>query len=169
MHLTLTAWRYVTVGTLTALTCNATYPQPFPTDEQLYRDGESGYRRGNCVKAARYWFAYLLRNPAGLKADPQRKRSLENAIRNCDDGGEPYAGNDAKFDGIEGDSKRRCAMYTEIALAQNRANRLASCNFTGPQWNDSPPYHFNWCVQVDPGKARTETSERQKALDGCAR
>ena len=33
----------------------------------------NGYANGNCVKAARFWFAYLIREPPELAADPNLK------------------------------------------------------------------------------------------------
>jgi hypothetical protein len=43
------------------------------SNEQLYRSGMIGLSRGNCVKAARYFFACLLRESDELRVRPEQR------------------------------------------------------------------------------------------------
>ena len=75
--------QFIIVGSLLAGTALVSLAQnDTPNDQQLYLSGLIGYSNGNCVKASRYWYAYLLRRPAGLDAAHQAQ--LERVIAACD-------------------------------------------------------------------------------------
>jgi hypothetical protein len=140
---------------------------PAFSNQQLYDYGQEGWNAGNCVRAARYWFAFLLRKPQDLRS--QTKTVLEHRIATCDKTPSRFAGVDSSADAPTPKTQRRCVMYAEIASAQYHASELARCNYTGPKWKPESLYHYNWCMTVQADDARKEIVERQAALDHCVR
>ena len=137
------------------------------TNEELYKSGQIGYAHGNCVKAARFFFAYLIRQPAELAADPARKARLEQVIRVCDETPERYASTLVIYAKKKPPKESQCEIYAELAVAQFEANQLASCNLTGSRWSSNRPYHYKWCVGVDELEASRERQARDVALNSC--
>lgn len=141
---------------------------PQVSDQQLYLSGQFGFATGNCVKASRYWFAYLLRNPPELQTDSGRQARLEKVIADCDAAPLQYASTTAMFRKTQPTREGICDIYAEIAVAQFDASKLANCGFSGSRWNGSKPYHYNWCLGARDFEAVQERGARQTALAACA-
>jgi hypothetical protein len=135
----------------------------FPTDQQLYVSGHIGYALGNCVKASRYWFAYLLRNPPEL--DATRRAAIERVIAVCDTSPEQIAYTYAQFAKKPPD---RCEKYAELAVAQFEAAQLAGCGFSGSRWSGNRAYHHKWCTTAREAESNRELSERRTQIVQCA-
>ncbi len=131
-----------------ALACTAatSHAQAIPTDQQLYASGLIGYANGNCVKASRYWFAYLLRQPADL--DAARQAQLEAVIAACDAAPTKIAYANAMFDLKKPTKQAQCDQYADLAVAQFEAAQLSGCGFSGSRWSGNHAYHANWCLSA---------------------
>lgn len=66
------------------------------SDHDLIQNGNDAYARQQCVTAAKFIFAYILRNPAPVRNDPNYRARLENAITWCENNTAIYA--DSKGD-----------------------------------------------------------------------
>ena len=152
---------------LTLLVMGAAVAAFAQTNEDLYRSGQIGLANGNCVKAARFWFAYLVRQPTELAANPTRKARLEETIRRCDEEPDRYAATYVTYTNKIRTKEGKCQVYSEVAVAQFEASRLASCNLTGTRWQPDYSFHYNWCVAVDDDQAFTERRARDQALSSC--
>jgi hypothetical protein len=138
---------------------------PQLTDQDLYRLGQSAYSRGHCVKASKYLYAFILRNPPELQADPQLRSFLESIVSDCEE-------NCGKFAATVNVTFRRalpvCTIYTRIAVAQHETAKLAGCGFSGPRWLSNPRYHYNWCMDAKDSDVMEERRQRDSALENCA-
>lgn len=157
------------------------------SDAALLSEGSQAYQRDQCVQAAKFFFAYLLRNPSTGRAD------LQQAINWCEKNTTVYAGgkgddplmrprpakpplsNISAGNGAtvgpptaRRQSSPRCDIYTSIAIAQNQANISHSCGYTGARWDSVYQNHYDRCTAVGREEARAETQERQRLLDQCA-
>ena len=152
---------------LTLLVTVATVAAFAQTNEELYRSGQIGLAGGNCVKAARFWFAYLIRQPGELATNPARRAKLEETIRRCDEDSERYASTMVTYSKKLPPKESRCQIYSELAVAQFEASQLASCNLTGPRWHPNYSYHYNWCIGASDLDAFGERQARDSALNSC--
>jgi len=160
-----------------------------PSDAQLLSMGTAAWNQTKCVTAARFFYAYLVRDPQGVPSAGPSRESLEDAISWCEKNTTVYGG--SKGDGF-GDTntgpkkpvlnfgvvvqpppgldptQRRCRAYASIAVAQNAVNLANRCGFTGNRWDSDYSNHLRWCTAVAPGACRAETQQRQAMLDQCA-
>ena len=142
--------------------------QTAPSAKALYRAGLSGYIDGNCVRAARYFFAYSILNPPELQSRPDLSMKIQQVIADCDSNAGYYAaGNNVFFDLKKPTAQGLCEVYSKIAIAQNDANQEFQCGLTGPRWNAGYQYHFQWCMTVKPEERATERFARNSALRTC--
>jgi hypothetical protein len=139
------------------------------SNSELYRSGQIGYANGNCVKAARFWFAYLIREPAELAADPNLRAKIERVIRECDEEPMRYASTAVVYAKKPRSKEGSCQIYAELAVAQFEASQLAGCKLTGSRWSSDYAFHYKWCVAVDALNASLERSARDQALSSCTR
>lgn len=54
------------------------------SDSQLLAEGQQAWERLQCVRAARFLFAYQLRNTAALQSDPALSEAIQTAITWCE-------------------------------------------------------------------------------------
>jgi hypothetical protein len=158
------------------------------SDADLLRNGLEAWNKNECVRAARFLFAYQLREPAALRANEQYRAQISTMITWCEQNASLAAGTDAKFDrpgqpATSGPQKpnislppvaapkdlntRRCDVYAAVAVAQNEANQRNACAFSGGRWNSEFNDHFSWCLSVAGSDSATETRARQELLDKC--
>jgi hypothetical protein len=138
------------------------------SNSELYRSGQIGYANGNCVKAARFWFAYLIRQPPELETDLARKEKIERVIRECDEAPLRFAETYVQYQMRRPTKEGKCRIYAELAVAQFEASQLAGCNVRGGLWSPDFAYHYNWCVTADDGSAYRSRGARMTALNSCA-
>lgn len=150
------------------LSGNANAQVAAPTDQQLYLSGQIGLANGNCVKASRFYFAYLLRNPVELQTDYVLRTRLEKVIATCDSLPSHYAFTSAIFSRTPPTKQALCEKYSEISVAQNDAASLARCGFTGSRWNAAVTYHHTWCMGAADSQRNAELEARKTALNACA-
>ena len=137
-----------------------------PSDQDLFLYGQIGYANGNCVKASRYWFAYLLRRPADLTAT--RQAQLEQVISMCDARPTQIAYANAMFKTKKPVKQEQCDQYADLAVAQYEAQRLSGCGFAGPRWSPDHAYHANWCMGAKDMEPNTELNARKGLMASCA-
>jgi hypothetical protein len=66
--------------------------------------------------------------------------------------------------------EKACAAYANSAVAQYNKNVAAKCGLSGPAWNSSFAYHYNWCVQgQNINRTASGTKARDTLLARCAR
>ncbi|MDR0780369.1 MAG: hypothetical protein LBF16_06700 [Pseudomonadales bacterium] len=135
------------------------------SDQQLYNNGAAGYTNGNCVTVARYWYAYLLRNPAGLTAN--RRAWISSVIDSCEQAPTRYASTFTTFYRVPPTRQAACDTYGELAVEQYEAAQANNCGFSGPQWHSNKDYHSQWCMTVQPIEDSKERSARNVALTQC--
>jgi len=158
------------------------------SDQQLLDEGHKARDQRKCVQASKFFFAYMLRNPkaAAQSSIPEIITWCENnTVVDASDKGDsmtppmPSLRLPPSTDGQPGvfvgppppmtlPASPRCDIYATLATAQNRANWVNSCGFTGARWNSSYPYHYNWCTSVPSEMTRAETQVRQNMLNQCA-
>jgi hypothetical protein len=61
-----------------------------------------------------------------------------------------------------------CNIYSIIATAQNTANIATKCGLSGPEWNSSYEYHYNWCVKAPKSSSVSGMNQRRESLMKCA-
>jgi hypothetical protein len=154
------------VALLTVLTLVGAFAQ---SNSELYRSGQIGYASGNCVKAARFWFAYLIREPPELNADPNRRAKIERVIRDCDEEPMRFAYTTIQYSKKLPGKEGRCQIYAELAVAQFEANELSGCNQADSRWNADYTGHFNWCMTARDLDADAERRARDQVLRACAK
>ena len=59
---------------------------------------------------------------------------------------------------------KRCNIYAHVAVAQHEANFETGCNRSEPKWHSDYYRHYQWCLQVDEDKAKSEMMERMNQL-----
>jgi len=162
-------YRFVRAGTVVVLYVAVAAAETLPTPQQLYRDGLIGISQGNCVKAARYLFAYTLNNPPELQARPDVRATLQQVISNCeaDPSHYAYAGNMVFYDAKVPTAQGLCDIYSQLALTQNLVNEEFQCGLSGPRWNSNYQYHYSWCLTVTQKDRETERSARREAIRSC--
>lgn len=138
-----------------------------PTDQQLFVSGQIGYANGNCVKASRYWFAYLLRRPTDL--DAARQAKIQQVIAQCDANPSQIAYTYATFDVKKPTKQAECDQYADLAVAQFEAARLSSCGFSGSRWSGNHAYHYNWCLTAASGDPTRELNARRGLMVTCVK
>jgi hypothetical protein len=139
-----------------------------PTNEELFRNGQFGLAEGNCVRVSRYWYAYLLREPAEIPPGSARREYISKVIKTCDALPQRYAGNVAMYAIQKPPKSEVCAIYGEVAVAQYEASQLANCNFSGSRWNADANFHAKWCMTANDLEPMAERSTRAEALKACA-
>ncbi len=97
-----------------------------------------------------------------MRVAPSRARSEDNArlvrLRRCGaSGGGGGVGNKVTF----------CRNYAQRAVNAQRANRARRCGGFGTRWQSNYGNHYNWCMRVAPGRARSEDRARQVRLSRC--
>ncbi|AMP72593.1 hypothetical protein PP715_23660 [Ralstonia solanacearum] len=137
-----------------------------PTDQQLFVSGQIGYANGNCVKASRYWFAYLLRKPADM--DAARRAKIEQVIALCDAAPTQLSYAYAMFDLKKPTKQAQCDQYADLAVAQFDAAQLSGCGFSGSRWSGNHAYHFNWCLTAKDMEPTAELNARKGLMAACA-
>jgi hypothetical protein len=137
-----------------------------PSDQQLWLSGQIGYANGNCVKASRYWFAYLLRKPAEM--DATRQAQIEQLIRKCDLAPMQIAYADAKFLKKDPPKDVQCDQYADLAVAQFEAAQGSGCGFSGPRWSGNRAYHRDWCMGSKAREPDAELWARKGLMANCA-
>jgi hypothetical protein len=158
------------------------------SDADLLRNGLNAWNNNECVRAARFLFAYQLREPPELRANEQYRQQISTMITWCEQNAGLAAGTDAKFDrpgqpATTGPQKpnitlpplaapkdlnaRRCDIYAAVAVAQNEANQRNACAFSGGRWSSEFANHYSWCLNVTRPNSAAETSARQELLDKC--
>lgn len=141
----------------------AAAPSSLSTSD-LFKAGQIGYARGNCVTASRFWFAYLLREPSDLTAT--RRAKLESVISECERFPTRFSFTNASFH-ISNPSEMRCDAYAETAVAQFEASRLVGCNLSDNRWNANKRFHKNWCLHAPESEANSERLKRNEILTTC--
>ena len=157
--------RLAVAGVLTLAAIIGRAQSSGPTDQQLFVSGQIGYANGNCVKASRYWFAYLLRAPADLS--PTRKAKIEQVIAMCDAAPTKIAYAYAAFDAKKPTRQGRCDQYAELAVAQFDAAQLSNCGFSGARWSGNLAYHAKWCLTSKDMEPDAELNARKSQLATC--
>lgn len=154
------------------------------SNDELLRAGDAAYQRSDCPAAARFLFAYQQRDPPDLQASEQHRRNVGQAIDTCvKRAGAATAGFDSKSDSPGGGGTRlpkvdlssrsqaptnkRCNIYTDVAIAQHRANVEHRCGHAGNRWQLDRSHHYGWCMQTTPAQTVAETTERQRLLASC--
>lgn len=136
-----------------------------PTDQQLFVSGQIGYANGNCVKASRYWFAYLLRKPADMDATRQAK--IQRVIALCDAAPTQIAYANALFALKKPTKQALCDQYADLAVAQFDAARLSGCGFAGSRWSGNHAYHYHWCLTAKDMEPNGELNARKSLMAAC--
>ncbi len=137
-----------------------------PSDDQLWLSGQIGYANGNCVKASRYWFAYLLRKPASL--DAARQAKIQQTIAMCDAAPTRIAYANAMFDLKKPTKQAQCEQYADLAVAQFEAAQSSGCGFSGSRWSGNRAYHHNWCLGSKDMEPNAELNARKSLMVTCA-
>ena len=155
--------------------------QSYSADD-LLRNGQQAWANVECVKAARFLFAYSLTNSPALH-NPEHRNAVRRAIDWCEQNSQVFAE-------VKGDkhSRRlpqplpqlnltpqpsshtnaRCDIYARIAVAQNEAAAANNCSAAGGRWNSDYQYHYQWCLAVPGSSTIEETTQRQYVLTQCA-
>jgi len=160
------------------------------TDAQLYNEGRLAWDRGSCVRASRFFFAYLVRNP-GVQ-NRNEGTLMQKAIDWCESNSTvavPGSKGDDPGDGgvrplarpprpvlalpgspiVAAPEQRRCDSYARIAVAQAQIYLANSCGAADTRWDTTYANHFNWCSAVGAAQSRAETAARQQILEtSCA-
>jgi hypothetical protein len=158
------------------------------TDADLLREGKTAWDANKCVRASRFFFAYLLRAP--LDQDARQRGKLEEAIRWCesrtafaggtkgDDPGSrpitpPPVSPPPDMSGVTlavptSSAQKRCAMYARVAAAQAEVFLASGCGGRDSRWDPAFTNHYNWCMAVGAPTANQETAVRQQLFDQCA-
>jgi hypothetical protein len=175
---------------VTTLWATSVAAQSF-TDSELLRTAREAWSSNQCVKSARFFFAYQLRNPPALRTDPQHSAAVAKAISWCEQNARVQAGVEYKADGLGGQAQpvqpapkpplqlqpvsvaqnavsRRCDVYATLAVAQSELNQRNHCGFTDTRWAGDYDTHFQWCSAVGAAASRTETDARLQLLQQCA-
>jgi hypothetical protein len=167
------------------------------TDAQLLAEGEAAWQQARCVRAARFLFAYELRNSRAMQSDPNHRNSVRRAIEWCEQNTAVAAGTKGDAAGEVGAARtpkrpdlqlrpsspagaaptaaspearrKHCVVYAHVAIAQQAANKQNGCGFADGRWSGDYAYHFNWCLQAQPGPVQAGTAERALMLEDCAR
>jgi hypothetical protein len=149
--------------------------------DELLRNGQQAWTNVECVRAARFLFAYSLTNSPALQ-NPEHLNAVQRAIDWCEQNSQVFADVKGDKQGKPGSpppqlnltpqpsshTNARCDIYARIAVAQNEAATTNNCNVAGGRWNSNYQYHYQWCLSV-PGSSTTEdTTQRQYILTKCA-
>lgn len=182
---------------LVAGSCGVSSAQTYNNAELLNEAGQA-YNSDQCVRAGRFAFAYLLRNPT---ADSTLRGNLQTIISWCEQHTSVASG--SKGDGTSeatdsrpaiklgapgpdparsgatvvvpappphprNSTEKRCYLYATLAVAQNRLNEGNGCNFSGSRWDSDYNYHYNWCLSAPAAETKSESSTRLSMLNQCA-
>lgn len=161
------------------------------SDAELLQNGKAAWDKEECVKAARYLFAYQLRDPPALRANNELRNNIDTAISWCERNARIAAGVDSKSDDLTSGGAqsrpqrpqvtlnapsspggnldaRRCDIYASIAVAQNEANRRNFCRMPAEaRWSSEFDGHYGWCMNVPKAQSDAETVARQNLLGRC--